>query len=250
VGVGAAAGRIILAHLGAGVSLAAIHNGRCIDTTMGFTPASGLVMGTRTGDLDPGLPAFLAQSDGLTAEQFHNNMVNHESGLLGISETSSDVRDLLAKQVQDSRAVAALAVFVYQAKKAIGAMAAALSGLDILVFSGGIGENSREIRAQIRQGLEFLGIALDQERNAANFPRISIEKGRTQLWVIPTDEESMIASETARLLAQVRQPRLGGDNKKTLARLCGAGDSTQTSIARRISPSCEGGAVAVMKRHG
>ncbi len=202
IGAEAAAGRIILAHLGAGASLAAIHNGHCVDTTMGFTPASGLVMGTRTGDLDPGLPLFLAQSEGLTAEQFHK-MVNHESGLLGISETSSDVRDLLAKQGQDPRAAAALAVFVYQAKKAIGAMAAALSGLDMLVFSGGIGENSPEIRGQICQGLEFLGIELDEERNAANSPRINVEEGLTQVWVIPTDEESMIATETARLLAQV-----------------------------------------------
>jgi acetate kinase len=201
-GVEAAAGRVILAHLGAGASLAAVHNGSCVDTTMGFTPASGLVMGTRTGDIDPGLPWFLAQTAGLTTEQFHK-MVNLESGLLGISETSPDVRDLVARQAADPRAAEALAVFVYHAKKAIGALAAALSGLDILVFSGGIGENSPEIRAQICQGLEFLGVAVDETLNASNSPQINVENGRTQVWVISTDEESMIAKDTARLLAKL-----------------------------------------------
>jgi acetate kinase len=169
---------------------------------MGFTPASGLVMGTRTGDLDPGLPLFLAQAATLTTEQFHK-MVNHESGLLGVSETSPDVRDLLARQAHDVRAAEALSVFVYHARKAIGALAAALSGLDILVFSGGIGENSPEIRAQICQGLEFLGVAVDETLNASNSPQINVDNGRTQVWVIRTDEESMIARDTARLLAKV-----------------------------------------------
>jgi acetate kinase len=202
-GAQAAAGRVILAHLGAGASMAAVHKGKCVDTTMGFTPASGLVMGTRTGDLDPGLPLFLAQAATLTTERFHK-MVNHESGLLGVSETSSDVRDLLARQADDVRAAEALSVFVYHAKKSIGALAAALSGLDILVFSGGIGENSPEIRAQICQGLDFLGITLDDKRNAAAAPsRINVDNGRTRVWVIHTDEESMIARDTARLLAKV-----------------------------------------------
>jgi acetate kinase len=201
-GAQAAAGRVILAHLGAGASMAAVHKGKCVDTTMGFTPASGLVMGTRTGDLDPGLPLFLAQAATLTTEQFHK-MVNHESGLLGVSETSPDVRDLLARQAHDVRAAEALSVFVYHARKAIGALAAALSGLDILVFSGGIGENSPEIRAQICQGLEFLGVAVDETLNASNSPQINVDNGRTQVWVIRTDEESMIARDTARLLAKV-----------------------------------------------
>ena len=137
-----ARGRVILAHLGAGASLAAVQGGHSIDTTMGFTPASGLVMGTRTGDLDPGLVRFLSRAEGMTADQF-DSLVNHESGLLGVSETSSDVRDLLARQNVDVRAAEAIELFCYQAKKWIGAFAAALGGLDTLVFAGGIGENAR-----------------------------------------------------------------------------------------------------------
>ena len=143
---------MILAHLGSGASLAAVHEWKCVDTTMGLTPASGVVMATRTGDIDPGLPGFLAQTAGMTTEQFHS-MVNHESGLLGVSETSPDLRDLLARQEHDVRAAEAVALFFYHAKKAIGALAAALGGLDILVFSGGIGENSAEARTRICQGL-------------------------------------------------------------------------------------------------
>ncbi len=160
VGPEAAAGRVILAHLGNGASMAAVHRGRSIDTTMALTPAAGLVMSTRSGDIDPGLPGFLARTAGVTTRQF-DAMINHESGLLGISESSSDVRDLLAREDSDVRASEALALFVYGAKKAIGALAAALGGLEILVFSGGIGENATEIRARICDGLEFLGIAID-----------------------------------------------------------------------------------------
>ena len=156
----AAAGRVILAHLGSGASMAAVRDRKSVDTTMGLTPAAGLVMSTRTGDIDPGLPGFLAQTSGTTPEQFHS-LVNHESGLLGVSETSPDLRDLLARQEHDVRAAEAVALFFYHAKKAIGALAAALGGLDILVFSGGIGENSIEARARICAGLEFLGITLD-----------------------------------------------------------------------------------------
>ncbi len=136
-----AGGRVILAHLGAGASLAAVQGGHSIDTTMGFTPASGLVMGTRTGDLDPGLVRFLSQAEGMTADQF-DSLVNHESGLLGVSETSSDVRDLLARQHGDVRAAEAIELFCYQAKKWIGAFTAVFGGLDVLVFAGGIGENA------------------------------------------------------------------------------------------------------------
>ena len=160
VGREASAGRVILAHLGAGASLAAVHDRKCVDTTMGLTPASGVVMATRSGDIDPGLPGFLAQTTGMTAEEFHS-LVNHESGLLGVSETSPDLRDLLARQEHDHRAAEAVALFFYHVKKAIGALAAALGGLDILVFSGGIGENSCEARTRICAGLEFLGITLD-----------------------------------------------------------------------------------------
>lgn len=172
----AAAGRVILAHLGNGASLAAVQGGRSIDTTMGFTPASGLVMGTRTGDIDPGLVRYLARAQGMTAEQF-DGLANHESGLLGVSETSSDVRDLLARQGADVRAAEALELFCYRAKKGIGAYAAALGGLDTLVFAGGIGENAPEIRHRICMGLGFLGITLDERRNAAGALLISTDSG-------------------------------------------------------------------------
>ena len=150
-------GRVILAHLGNGASLAAIHDGRSIDTSMGFTPAAGLVMSTRSGDLDPGLLSYLSRHEGMTPVQFER-MVNHESGLLGISGISSDMRDLCARESTDARAADAVALFCYQAKKWIGAYAAALGGLDTLVFTGGIGENSPLIRARVCAGLGFLGI--------------------------------------------------------------------------------------------
>jgi acetate kinase len=196
-----ARGRVILAHLGAGASLAAVQGGLSLDTTMGFMPTSGLVMGTRTGDLDPGLVRFLSRTEGMTADQF-GSLVNHESGLLGVSETSSDVRDLLAQQDVDVRAAEAIELFCYQAKKWIGAFAAALGGMDTLVFSGGIGENAPEIRRRICEGLGFLGIALDQGRNASSALLISTEQGAVKVRVIRTDEELMIAKATADLIAQ------------------------------------------------
>ena len=188
----AASGRVILAHLGNGASLAAVHRGKPVDTTMALTPAAGVVMSTRTGDIDPGLPGLLARTAGVTPEQF-DSMINHESGLLGVSETSPDVRDLMACRDRDVRADEAIDLFVYSVKKAIGALAAALGGLDVLVFSGGIGEHAPEVRAGICEGLEFLGIALDGPRNAAGEAMISAEGGRVQVRVIPTDEESMMA---------------------------------------------------------
>ncbi|HEV3163368.1 MAG TPA: acetate/propionate family kinase [Isosphaeraceae bacterium] len=196
-----ARGRIVLAHLGSGASLAAVHDGRCIDTTMGFTPASGLVMGTRTGDLDPGVVRFLLQAEGMTVEQF-DSLVNHESGLLGVSETSADVRDLLAKQDVDIRAAEAIDLFCYQAKKWIGALAAALGGLDTLVFAGGIGENSPEIRDRICENLSFLGIDLDQGRNASGALLISTDESPTRVRIIGTDEELIIAKAAARISAR------------------------------------------------
>ena len=153
-------GRVILAHLGNGASLAAVRDGRGIDTSMGFTPASGLVMSSRSGDLDPGLVSYLARSEQMNATQFQD-MVNHASGLLGVSETSSDLRDLLAVEVEDVRAAEAVALFCYQARKWIGSFAAALGGVDTLVFAGGIGENSAVARQRICAGLGFLGIELD-----------------------------------------------------------------------------------------
>jgi len=196
-----ALGRVILLHLGSGASMAAGRKGRCIDTTMGFTPASGLVMSTRSGDIDPGLPWFLAQTAGMTAEKFHA-MVNHESGLLGVTETSPDFRDLLAQRDHDPRAAEALALFEYQAKKGIGSFAAALGGLDLLVFSGGIGENSPEARAGICEGLSFLGITLDENRNRSSAPLISTDDAHTPVRVIRTDEESMIARAMVPLVGE------------------------------------------------
>ena len=198
-GAEAANGRLILAHLGNGASMAAIHNGRCIDTTMAFTPTAGLVMGTRTGDLDPGLVSFLARNEKVTAAHF-NRMVNHESGMLGVSETSSDMRDLLAREAEDVRAAEAVALFCYQAKKWIGAYAAALGGLDTLVFAGGIGEHAPVVRARICQGLNFLGIELNEARNAENAGVISNDGSWTAVRVIRTDEELMIASSVCRIL--------------------------------------------------
>jgi acetate kinase len=185
-------GRVILAHLGNGASLAAVRDGHSIDTSMGFTPASGLVMSTRSGDLDPGLLSFLSRSDKMTPTQF-DRMVNQESGLLGISETSSDMRDLLAQEADDIRAAEAVELFCYQAKKWIGSFAAALGGLDTLVFTGGIGENSAVTRERICRGLEFLGVHIDHDLNATNQPLISPDLGRVRVRVIPTDEELMIA---------------------------------------------------------
>jgi acetate kinase len=198
-GAAAARGRIILAHLGNGASMAAVRDGRCIDTTMAFTPAAGLVMGTRSGDLDPGLVAYLARADGFTPAQF-DHMINAESGLLGLSETSADVRDLLARAGTDQRAAQALDVFCYQARKWIGALSAALGGLDTLVFAGGIGEHAPPIRARICAGLEHLGIALDATRNGENAAVISGAAGRVVVRVMATDEELTIARATAALV--------------------------------------------------
>ncbi len=184
--------RVILAHLGSGASLAAVREGKSIDTSMGFTPAGGLAMGTRPGDLDPGVAWYMMKSENLTPKQF-NDLINHDSGLLGISETSSDMRDLLAKETDDVRAAEAVALFCYQAKKWMGAFAASLGGLDTVVFAGGIGENCPAVRWRICDGLGFLGIELDETRNAANEGVISTAAGRVVVRVIRTDEEQMIA---------------------------------------------------------
>ncbi len=181
-------GRVILAHLGNGASLAAVHDGKSIDTSMSFTPTAGLVMSTRSGDLDPGLAPYLARTEQMTTSQFYK-MVNHESGLLGVSETSSDMRDLLEHEKKDVRAAEAVALFCYQAKKWIGAYAAALGGLDTLVFAGGIGENAPVVRARICERLGFLGVKLNKAQNARNAAVISADNAR----VIRTDEELMIA---------------------------------------------------------
>jgi acetate kinase len=195
----AAHGRVILAHLGSGASLAAVRHGKSIDTTMGFTPASGLVMSTRTGDLDPGLVYYLARTERMTTARFQK-MVNHESGLLGVSGISSDLRDLLAKEAIDVRAAEALELFCYHVRKGIGAFAAALGGLDTLVFAGGIGENAALIRGRICDALGFLGIQLNQKRNAKNAPLISRDGNRVKVRVIRTDESLMIARSVTRVI--------------------------------------------------
>jgi acetate kinase len=199
IGGGAARGRVILAHLGSGASLAAVRDGKPVDTSMGFTPAAGLPMGSRSGDLDPGLVRFLLQDEGFDAERF-NRFVNFECGLLGLSETSGDMRELLLRERTDSRAADAVALFCYQAKKWVGAFAAALGGVDTLVFAGGIGENCPAVRARICSGLEFLGIGLDEEENYAGAALISADGKPVAVRVIHTDEESVIVRSTCRVL--------------------------------------------------
>ena len=198
-GAEAAQGRIILAHLGNGASLAAVRDGKPVDTSMSFTPTAGVPMSTRSGDLDPGLVWYLTRTEGLDAKRL-NEMVNSQSGLLGVSETSSDMRDLLACETQDVRAAEAVALFCYQVKKWVGAFAVALGGLDTLVFAGGIGENAPTVRARICDGLGFLEIELEEMRNAANAGVISAAARRVKVRVIRTDEECMIAKTVCRVL--------------------------------------------------
>jgi acetate kinase len=195
----AAEGRVILAHLGNGASLTAVRHGKSIDTSMSFTPTAGVPMSTRSGDLDPGLVWYLARTEKMSAKQF-NEMVNSRSGLLGISETSSDMHDLLDREAGDVRAAEAIALFCYQIRKWIGGFAAALGGLDTLVFAGGIGENAPTVRARICDGLAFLGIELEEKRNAANEGMISAAASRVAVRVMHTDEEWMIAKTVCRVL--------------------------------------------------
>ncbi len=206
-GAEAAGGRVILAHLGNGASLAAVRNGKSVDTSMSLTPAAGVPMSTRSGDLDPGLVWYLSRTEKMSARQF-NEMVNFHSGLLGISETSSDMQDLLGRETEDVRAAEAVALFCYQVKKWIGAFAAALGGLDTMVFAGGIGENAPIVRARICDELGFLGIELDQKRNAAGEGVISAASSRVAVRVMHTDEEFMIAKAVCSLLG------LGGKREK------------------------------------
>ncbi len=195
----ATTGRVILAHLGNGASMAAVRAGQSMDPSMGFTPAAGLMMSTRSGDVDPGLVAFLGRSEQMTETQF-DRMIHHESGLLGVSEISSDMRDLLAREATDVRAAEAVALFCYQAKKWIGSFTAALGGLDTLVFAGGIGEKAPLVRTRICEGLGFLGIELNKARNAEGAAVISKDASRVAVRVICTDEELMIARSVCRVL--------------------------------------------------
>ncbi len=196
----AAQGRVILAHLGNGASLAAVHHGKSVDTSMSFTPTAGVPMSTRSGDLDPGLVWYLARTEHMSAKQF-NEMVNFQSGLLGVSETSSDMRDLLEHETQRRAGGRGHRNVLLPGRKWIGAFAAALGGLDTLVFAGGIGENAPTVRARICDGLGFLGIELEEKRNAACAGLISAATSRVTVRVIHTDEELIIARSVTRLLS-------------------------------------------------
>jgi acetate kinase len=197
-GMKVANGRVILAHLGSGASMAAVLEGRSVDTTMSFTPASGLMMSTRSGDIDPGLVSFLSRSENMTASRF-DQIVNHESGLLGVSEVSPDMKELLLLESKDVRAREAVSLFCYQAKKGIGAYAAVLGGLDTLIFSGGIGGNSPAVRARICGELGFLGIELNGARNSENSGVISRDGSRVTVRVIRTNEEQIIAQSVIKM---------------------------------------------------
>ena len=190
---------VVVAHLGNGASLAAIKDGASVDTTMGFTPAGGVVMGTRPGDLDPGVLWYIMNKERFDPGQL-DHFINKDCGLLGVSETSSDMQDLLAAESSDPRAAEAVGLFCYQVRKAIGGFSAVLGGLDALVFTGGIGEKSAVIRSRICAGLDFLGVGLDQRANAANEIFLSADDARVAVYAIPTDEEWMIAKETFKQL--------------------------------------------------
>ncbi len=190
-------GRVIVAHLGSGASLCALKNRKSIDTTMSFTAMDGLCMGTRPGALDPGVVLYLFQKLALSAKEVEE-ILYKKSGLLGISGISNDMRDLLGRSEPEARL--AVDYFVYRAAKEIGAMAAVLGGIDALVFTAGIGENSAEIRRRISEASTWLGIELDEKANAAKGPRISKPQSKVSVWVIPTNEELMIARHTGSLL--------------------------------------------------
>ena len=196
-----AAGRVLIAHLGNGASMAAVRGGVGVDTTMGFTPAGGLVMGTRPGDLDPGVLLYLFSQPGETPALL-NTLVNKEAGLLGTSGTTADMRELLDRERTDPRAAEAIDLFCYQAKKFLGALAAVLGGPETLVFTGGIGEHAAPVRARICEGLAFLGIRLNRRRNEASAPVISRSGSRVTVRVMNTDEDLMIARHTRRVIGR------------------------------------------------
>ncbi len=190
-----AAGRIVIAHLGNGASMAALREGSCVETTMGFTPAGGLMMGTRSGDLDPGVVLFAAEQENLDPPALRR-LINHESGLLGVSELSSDMKDLLAAEARNESAADAVALFCHQARKCLGGLIAVLGGLDTLVFTGGIGQKSPQIRTRICAGFEFLRLVVDDARNAASDQIISPKDSGVTVRVMKTDEEQIVASIT------------------------------------------------------
>ena len=192
-------GRVIIAHLGNGASMAAVKGGKSMDTTMGFTPAGGLVMSTRSGDLDPGVLIYLMEEKGLRPSAL-NELINQHAGLLGVSGISSDMKDLLDKEEGEVHIRQAVDLFCYQASKHLGALAAVLGGLDTLVFTGGIGENAPAVRQRICQNLSFLGIHLDAQLNVSNEAIISRKDGPATVRVMRTDEDLMIARHTYTLI--------------------------------------------------
>jgi acetate kinase len=198
----AANGRVIIAHLGNGASMGAFRNGKSVETTMGFTPAGGLVMSTRSGDLDPGVIVYLLKDKGMDAAAL-NRLVNKEAGLLGVSGTSSDMKELLEREPTDRRAAQAVELFCYQAKKFLGALAAVLGGLDTLIFTGGIGENAPAVRALICADLEFLGIRFDNDLNLRNAPVISRSGSPAVVRVMKTNEGLMIARLTYGFIKEI-----------------------------------------------
>ncbi len=202
-GPGAADGRVIIAHLGSGASMAAVKDGKCIDTTMGFTPSSGLVMSRRSGDLDPGIILYLIEQKALSPSTV-KKMINQQSGLLGVSGISSDMEELLGKEAEDPRAAEAVDLFCYQAKKFLGTLAAVLGGLATLIFTAGIGENAPSIRQRICKDMGYLGIHLDPSRNDINAPIISYENNPVTVRVMQTNEELMIARHTHNLIQHMR----------------------------------------------
>jgi acetate kinase len=199
-----AGGRIILAHLGSGASLAAVKEGRCVDTSMGFTPAGGIMMGTRCGDIDPGIAWHLMENKKMNADRF-NQLINHESGLLGVSGLSADMKELLENEQENVDAARAVALFCYIARKWIGAFTAVLGGLDTLVFTGGIGENAPLIRQRICDGLKFLELEMDEEKNNTGQWLISSPKSAIQVFVIRTDEERVIAEHVKQICGKNRK---------------------------------------------
>lgn len=192
--------RAIIAHLGNGASMVALKDGQPCDTSMGLTPTGGFMMSTRSGDLDPGVLLYLLRT-GRTQDEL-TRMLDHESGLLGVSGVSSDMKTLLDQRATNAEAALAIRIFCYQIRKFMGAYAAVLNGLDTLVFTGGIGERSADIRAEICSGLAYLGVAIDQEANELANPVISTAHSQVTVRVTPTDEDLMIARHTARLISQ------------------------------------------------
>jgi acetate kinase len=192
-------GRAVIAHLGNGASMVAVHHGQSVDTTMGFTPAGGLIMSTRSGDVDPGVPVYLLREQGYDADRLEE-LVDHDAGLVALSGGTSDMQALLERREQDQRAALAVDAFCYQARKHVGALAAVLGGLDTLVFTGGIGEKAAAIRGGICDGLEHLGVVLDDAANAEHASMISAPGAACDVRVEPTDEDLVIARHTGALV--------------------------------------------------